>query len=145
MRYSIIFSTCLFFILSGCNKDKFDTVPELKFTSVNTTQLTNGGVIQFSLSFTDKEGDISNEIYVEKTSPECPGEDFSQKYFISEFPSTKNQKGNIQVSYGYNVNGLQNISPKCAKDETATFRFALIDKAGNVSDTVFSPLITIVY
>ncbi len=145
MRYTIIFSTFLFLILSGCNKDKFDTVPELKFTSVNTTQLINGGVIQFNLSFTDKEGDISNEIYVEKTSPECPDKDFDQTYFISEFPSTKNQKGEIQVSYGYNVDGLQNISPKCGKNETATFRFALIDKAGNVSDTVSSPLITIVY
>ncbi|MEO7317220.1 MAG: hypothetical protein ABIW47_18665 [Ginsengibacter sp.] len=145
MRYTIIFSTFLFFILSGCNKDKFDTVPDLKFTSVNTTQLVNGGIIQFNLSFTDKEGDISNGIYVEKTSPECPVNNFEQSYFIPDFPAIKNQKGEIQVSFGYNVNGIPNISPTCSKNETATFRFVLKDKAGNVSDTVTSPPITIVY
>ena len=145
MRYTIIFSTFLFFLLSGCNKGKFDTVPELKFTSVNTTELRSGSVIQFTLSFTDKEGDISNKIYVEKTSPECPTSDFGQSYFISDFPATKNQKGQIQVSFGYNVDPFPNIPPTCSKNETATFRFALEDKAGNVSDTVSSPPITIVY
>ena len=145
MRYTIIFTTFLFLILSGCNKDKFDTVPNLKFTSVNTTELRSGNVITFNLSFTDKEGDVSNKIFVQKTSPECPNNNFEQSYFISEFPATKNQKGEIQVSFGYNVNGFPNIPPTCSKNETATFNFSLQDKAGHISDTVSSPLITIVF
>ena len=145
MRYTIIFSTFLFFVLSGCNKDKFDTVPELKFTSVNTKELRSGSVLQFTLSFTDKEGDISNTIYVEKKSPECPDNNFGQSYFVANFPATKNQKGEIQVSFGYNVDKFPNIPPTCSKNETATFRFVLKDKGGHVSDTVSSPPITIVY
>lgn len=145
MRYTIIFSTLLFVILSGCGKDKFDTVPKLEFTSVNTTELRNGSILQFTLSFTDKEGDVSNKIYIEKTSPECPGEDFEQTYIVPDFPSTTNQKGEITVAFGYNAEGFPDISPKCTKDETATFRFVLEDKAGNASDTISSPPITIIY
>ena len=145
MRYTIIFSTLLFVILSGCGKDKFDTVPKLEFTAVNTTELRNGGVIQFTLSFTDKEGDVSNKVFVEKTSPDCPAFDFTQDYVVPEFPAMSNQKGEIIVYFGYNAEGLPDISPKCSKDETATFRFVLEDKAGNVSDTVSSPPIKLIY
>lgn len=145
MRYTIIFSTLLFVILSGCGKDKFDTVPKLEFTSVNTTQLRNGGVIEFTLSFTDKEGDVSNKVFVEKTSLECPAFDFTQTYNVPNFPATKNQKGEVVITFGYNAEGIPDISPKCSKDETATFRFVLEDKAGNVSDTVSSPPITLIY
>ncbi len=145
MRYTIIFSTLLFIILSGCSKDKFDTVPKLEFTEVNTTELRNGGVIQFTLFFTDKEGDVSNQIFIEKTSPECPGRDFTENYNVPEFPAINNQKGTIIISFGYNAEGFPNISPQCQKDETATFRFVLKDKAGNASDTVSSPPIKIIY
>lgn len=145
MRYTIIFSTLLFVILSGCGKDKFDTVPKLEFTSVNTTELRNGNVIRFTLSFTDKEGDVSNNVFIEKTSPDCPDGDFKEIYKVPEFPSTSNQKGEIVLSFGYNVEGIPNISPQCKKDETASFRFVLSDEAGNVSDTVSSPLIKLIY
>lgn len=140
MRYTIIFSTLLFVILSGCGKDKFDTVPKLEFTEVNTTELRIRGILQFTLSFSDKEGDISNNIYVEKTSPECPGFDFTENYTVPDFPATNNQKGEIIIYYEYN-----DIAPKCSKDETATFRFVLEDKAGNVSDTISSPPINIIF
>ena len=145
MRYTIIFSTLLFVILSGCGKDKFDTVPMLEFKSVNTNQLRSGQVLQFTLSFTDKEGDISNKIFVLKSSPECPAEDFTESYNIPDFPASSDQKGEIVLSLGYNANPFPDISPKCQKDETATFRFVIKDLAGNVSDTVSSPPIKIIY
>lgn len=145
MRYTIIFSTFLFFILSGCNKDKFNTVPELKFTSVNTSQLRSGQILQFTLSFTDKEGDVSNKIYVIKSSPECPDGDFVEFYPIPNFPVSSNQKGEIIISFGYNVDVYPQIPIRCSKDETATFRFVLEDKGGNVSDTVSAPPVTLFF
>ena len=131
--------------LSGCGKDKFDTVPSLEFTSVNTTQLRSGNILQFTLTFTDAEGDVSNFIYVEKKTSDCVGSNFSQDYPIPVFPAIKNQKGEITVTLGYNAQPYPNIPPKCGKDETAVFRFALKDKQGNVSDTVSSPPIKLFY
>ncbi|MEO6684135.1 MAG: hypothetical protein ABIN48_15030 [Ginsengibacter sp.] len=145
MRYTIIFSSFLIFTLLGCNKDKFDTVPFLEFTSVNTNQLRSGDLLKFTLSFTDKEGDISNKLHVIKSSPECPTGNYVADYAIPNFPAKMNQKGEITITFGYNVSGIPAIILDCKKDETATFRFVIEDRAGNISDTVSSPPITIFY
>lgn len=145
MRYTILFSAILGLIFCGCSKETFDTVPQLKFTSVNTTTLTSGSILQFTVSFTDKEGDVSNRIFVDKKAPECPVNNFEQYFDVPSFPATSNQKGDIVITFGYNVEGYPNIPPTCSKNETAVFRFVLEDKAGNVSDTISSPPITIVY
>lgn len=146
MRTIIVFSFLIVStFLAGCGKDKFETVPNLKFTSVNTTDLRSGNILQFTLAFTDAEGDISNSIYVEKQTSDCVNSNFTQSYPIPKFPAIKNQKGEIIVTFGYNAEPYPNIPPMCGKDETAVFRFALKDLAGNVSDTVTSPPITFFY
>ena len=146
MRYTLLFSILIIStLLAGCSKDKFDTVPTLEFTSVNTTELRSGNILQFTLTFKDAEGDISNAIYIEKQTPDCVGSNFSQDYPIPVFPAIKNQKGEITVTLGYNADPFPQIPPKCAKDETAIFRFALKDRQGNVSDTVSSPPIKLYY
>jgi hypothetical protein len=144
MRYTVLFSILLFFILAGCKKDSFKTTPGLSFTKVNTTELLNGQNIQFTLSFTDAEGDIVDSIFVEKIVADCPGSSFDQLYPIPDFPTTKDQKGDIVITFGYNT-GFPQVNPQCGRTETAIFRFALNDAAGNTSDTISSPPITIVY
>ncbi|MEO6637299.1 MAG: hypothetical protein ABIN25_03415 [Ginsengibacter sp.] len=147
MRYPILISIFLFTLFSACKKDEFATAPSLKFKSVNTTTLRTGQQIQFTLSFTDAEGDLSNKMYVEEIAPGCALSSFTDSYPIPGFPSTKNQKGDITVTFGFNSTniGLANISPKCQKNDTAVFRFALTDLASNTSDTVSSPPIILVY
>ena len=112
---------------------------------MNTTQLHNQQLIQFTLSFTDAEGDLTDSIYVQEVVPRCSNSNFDQLYPLPPFPTTKNQKGDINVTFGYNVTGYSSISPKCQANDTAVFRFVLKDKAQHASDTVSSPPIILYY
>ncbi|MEO7961270.1 MAG: hypothetical protein ABIR19_06980 [Ginsengibacter sp.] len=145
MRYPVLISLLFIFVFSSCKKDKFNTIPALKFESVNTRDLYPGEQLQFTLSFTDAEGDVSNNVYIEEIAPGCAQSSFKDTYTVPDFPSTKNQKGEMKVIFGYNISGLSNISPKCMRNDTAIFRFALQDKAMNVSDTIDSPPIILHY
>jgi hypothetical protein len=146
MRYTILFSIFLFAILPGCSKKKFGSTPTLKFKSVNTTQLNTGQLLQFTLAFTDAEGDLTDSIYVDQVVPNCPASSVATYYALPPFPASKNQDGDIIITFGYNAgSGYTNISPQCQQNDTATFRFALRDKALHVSDTVSSPKIILYY
>ncbi len=143
MRYLILFSifSLLFF---SCNKDKYTTTPQLKYESVNKKVFRSGDIIQFTLSFTDAEGDIQDSLYVEKFEPKCVNSRFTQFYKIPDFPSSKNQSGEITLTYGYNVSNLPPIlPPQCNRNDTAVFKFVLKDKANNKSDTAISETIVL--
>jgi hypothetical protein len=145
MRYSILFSIFLFVLFTGCSKDKFGSNPSLKFKSVNTSVLPPGQLIVFTLSFTDKEGDLAGSIYVEKKEPTCDLSSFTEMDSIPSFPTSKNEKGEITVTYGNNAGtSYSDISPKCGRNDTAVFRFAIKDKENHLSDTVSSPPIIII-
>ncbi len=139
MRYPILFSIFILFLFS-CNKNKYNTVPQLKFKSVNTKQLHSGETLRMTLSFTDAEGDLiaDSSLFVKKVVARCAGSNFDQYYKLPTFPTAKNQFGEILVTYSYN-----DISPKCNKNDTAVFKFILRDKAKNKSDTVVSDQIII--
>ena len=145
MRYTILFSIFLLLLFAGCKKSKFSTTPSLKFKSVNTTRLHNQQLIKFSLSFTDAQGDLTDSIYVQEVVPGCDNSNFGALFPLPGFPTSKDQKGDLDVTFGYNVSGYTGISPKCQKNDTAVFRFVLRDKALNASDTVSSPLIILFY
>jgi hypothetical protein len=140
MRYTFLFSILLLFCTS-CKKDKFSSTPSLKFKSVNTTELHNQQLLQFTLSFTDAEGDLTDSIFVSEVVPQCANSNFGNYFPLPAFPTSKDIQGDITVSFGYNVTGYQTVSPKCGVNDTAVFRFALRDKALHVSDTVSSPRI----
>lgn len=147
MRYTILFSIFLVILLGGCGKDKFGTTPTLKIKSVNTTELRSGGLLVFTLSFTDAEGDISNTLYAQKIVPYCANSSFSQNYPVPQFPSSKNESGDLTVTFAYNSSDPSyfNISPQCQKNDTAVFRFAITDKANHTSDTISSAPIVLIY
>src|SRR5438046_4698768 len=104
MRNTILFSIFILLLVS-CNKDKYTTAPQLKYKSVNTKVLRQGQIITFTLSFTDAEGDViaDSALYVKKVEPKCSGSNFDQYYHLPDFPTAKNQTGEITVTYGYNV------------------------------------------
>ena len=112
---------------------------------MNTTQLHPQGVLKFTLSFTDAEGDFSDSgnIYVQfmqRMLPACDISNSPATFALPVFPTMKDQKGTINISLDYN-NG---IAPQCAPlNDTTVFRFVLKDDAGHVSDTASSPVIII--
>lgn len=115
-------------------------MPSLKYKDVNTKQLHSGETLRFTLSFTDAEGDVvaDSSLFVKKVVAKCAASNFGQYYVIPTFPTGKNQSGELIVTYSYN-----DVSPKCNKNDTATFKFILRDKAKNKSDTAVSDQIII--
>ena len=147
MRYPILFSIFLFVTFISCSKEKYSTTPSLKFESVSTNSLHSGEIIVFTLSFTYKDA-LSGNILVQELVPTCSDDgldSINAPYSIPSFPATQNQKGQITVTYGYNVAGYSPItSPQCSpRNDTAVFRFVLMDNANHVSDTVSSPPVII--
>lgn len=141
-NYLII--TIAVFVLAGCSKEKFKTTPDISFKTVNTTELQREQLIRFTLSFTDKEGDVSDSIFVQKVVPNCPDSEFEQYFPMPAIPESGDLKGDIVFTLGYNVTGYYDVvGPRCMENDTATFRFALRDKKGHISDTVSSPKIII--
>jgi hypothetical protein len=130
----------------SCGKDKFTTAPQLKYKSVNTTKLKRGEIIEFKLSFTDKEGDLQDNLFIQKVVPRCEKDTtFKIQWPLPVFPTSKNTEGEITVTYAYGIVGNYPPigEPKCGENDTCYFRFVLKDKAQNISDTVQSETIII--
>jgi hypothetical protein len=139
MRNTILFSIFILFLVS-CKKDKYTTVPQIKYKSVNKKELRQGETLLIKLSFTDAEGDLlaDSSLLVQKIVPRCANSTFNQYYRIPDFPTGKNQAGEIVVTFSYN-----DINPKCNRNDTAVFKFVLRDKEKNKSDTAVSDQIII--
>lgn len=144
MRYIILGSIFTLFLFS-CKKDKYTTVPQLKYKSVNTKVLHPGETIIFTLSFTDAEGDLlaDSALLVNKFVARCKGSNFTEYYKLpADFPTSKNQSGELKVTYNYPAQNF--LGPQCNKNDTAVFKFVLRDKANNRSDTAVSDQIVII-
>jgi len=145
MRYTILIALVCFVFL-GCKKDTYSTMPQLTFKSLNTKELQPDQVIKINLSFTDAEGDVVNKLYIQKVSLNCPNSIFTDSVAIPDFPTSKNLKGDILVSYanGANVPPYINIAFGCNVNDTTYFKFVLKDKANHTSDTARSDIFVIV-
>lgn len=144
MRNTILIAlVCLVFL--GCNKDTFSSTPQLRYKSVNTNRLSRDQIIKFYLSFTDAEGDVTDTMYVQKVSLNCAASNFSERVPIPTFPTSKNLKGDIFVSYsnGINNTGYTTVASRCNFNDTCYFRFMMKDKANHKSDTVKSETVVI--
>jgi hypothetical protein len=146
MRNTILIAV-ISLLMIGCNKDKISTKPQLTFKSFNTSDLYPGQILEMKVSFTDSEGDIvDSSLYVEQFSINCRNTSFKNVYLIPAFPTSTNLKGEFLISFGYRANGFPPLKePQCnnVNDDTCFFRFALRDKAKNVSDTIVSDAVII--
>ena len=133
-------------VLVGCSKDKYTAKPQLKYKKVNTRVLNRNESITFILEVTDAEGDIQDSIWVQEVPRNCSEGGFTSKYKMPEFASGKNLKGEIIICYSYGVNlGCPTITSTCQnKNDSATFKFWIQDKAKNTSDTISSEEVVLI-
>ncbi|MEP6514530.1 MAG: hypothetical protein ABJA79_11715 [Parafilimonas sp.] len=147
MKVKFLISICVLLILSACTKDQFTTKPQLTFKSVSTNVLPIDQSIIFSIDYTDKEGDIQDSLVVIKKTFNCIMDSFTVFYPMpTDIPTQSNSQGEIQVRYSHGIN-LQYPDigdPQCPDNDTCVFKFVLSDKAGNISDTAYSPQIVII-
>jgi hypothetical protein len=144
MRNTILIALVCF-VFSGCKKDTYSSTPQLTYKSVNTNQLYPDQIIKFTLTVTDAEGDIIDTMYIQKVSLNCPGSDFSATYPVPTFPTSKNLKSDVLISFanGINTPPYITVASACSYNDTCYFRFMIKDQANHKSDTVRSGNIVI--
>lgn len=139
------------FVFASCDKGKFSTRPSLTLKNVSTYVVPVNGSLNFTFSFTDKEGDISNLLYVRKIRMNqriVPTLRDSFALDVPQFP--KKVYGEIDLNMDYNnylvsaSNPPQTGTPPKAENDTLVFKFVLKDEADNKSDTVTTNKIVIV-
>jgi hypothetical protein len=129
MKRILVF--CLIVAVVSCNKDKFQTKPQIKIKSTNYEEVVpKTGTLRINLEFTDKEGDVSDSILIvrERLNLKSPAVLPALPYKIPAFPN--NSQGEIQVDLDYDFGLTLGLSP-----DTMNLKFVVSDKAGNKSDT----------
>ncbi len=153
MQKPVLFLTgLLLFALFACNKNKFNTKPSLTIKSISSNVVPVGGTLIVNFEFTDKEGDISDSIFLKRTRinkvvvPVIEPDTFG--FYVPPYPGKP--KGELSLALDYNlhltaaVNPPTQGNPPTPVPDTVVFKFALRDKAGHISDTVTSEPITII-
>ncbi|HEX8358413.1 MAG TPA: hypothetical protein VF610_13410, partial [Segetibacter sp.] len=94
------------------------------------------------------EGDLQDSLWVEEVVRNCPsnpngtGGGFKSKYKMPNFNAVKNFKGEIEICYFYGTGPdcppIKDAGSCQGRNDSATFRFWIQDKAKNVSDTISS-------
>ena len=149
-RLTILF---LIFVAASCSKDKFSEKPSLTLKEVSGNYIPLGDyAVQFTIEYTDAEGDIAGvPLFLEKISSSSPCADGNRvpSYLDSlsftipaDVPPTNNQKGEIIITIQDQYLARIACSP-ADTTEQAVYKFWFKDKAGNVSDTITAPPITI--
>ena len=140
-------------VLLACNKDKYQTKPQISLKSTSTNVVAANSGLQVVLSFTDKEGDISDTLYIKKlrlNKTVVATLRDSLKYKIPDFPNYS--KGEIDLALDYQNNLISAINPPPIpgsnptqlQPDTILLKFWIHDKAGHVSDTVTTGQITVI-
>lgn len=141
----IAIATVLSFI--ACNKDNLTTRPKLKFESVNATTFTGQQQIVFTLSATDKEGDLKDTLWIQRRSLVCPSQrsDSGIGYILPDFPTNNGLDSKFIITYQYKgaTPPPPNIDGCIGQDDSSYFRFWIKDQKNNISDTVQSPVIVL--
>jgi hypothetical protein len=140
----LVIITTLFVGLISCNKDKFQTKPQISIKSYNTKAVQPAQELIVTLNYTDKEGDLADGklVYIPRrlNRRPIPGGgsiiDSVSNLLASDFPDT--DKGELQLRLDHAV-----LKTTATENDTLLFRFVLVDRAGNKSDTVTSDNIVI--
>lgn len=144
MKIKITFLFILAALVIACNKDKFQTIPQLKLKSKNTDRVGLNGALQLIIEYTDKEGDVSDSLIMVRQRLNVRGrmQTPPSPYKIPPFPNT--DRGEFEVTLNYQFGLIFGIPPlritgsNPPRNEVDTLRLKFVarDKAGNKSDTL---------
>jgi hypothetical protein len=133
--------------ITACKKDSLETTPKLKVKSLNTTTVQVGQNFKAVFEFADKEGDVSDSIYIKeirlnKTVVATKIDTFS--FPMPSFPDSK--RGEISLEFTYeqiksaiNPPTIPGSNPPVKEPDTLILRVTLKDKANHISTAVSTP------
>ena len=131
-----------FLVIAACNKNKYQTKPQITIESINTLIPVEGS-LQATLKFTQQDGKLGQGTFIAirnrlNQTPLPPGTEPADTLVsqIPEFPD-KNE-GEIQFTLDYSFLHEGDVEP-----DTIILKFAVVDRVGNASDTISSAKIVV--
>jgi hypothetical protein len=150
MRYFPGLLILLALFTAACSKDKAETKPSLKVTSVSSNFIPINGDLSVNLEFADKEADLES-IFVQKIRQNRRTTATIRDTFslaVAEFPKKPN--GDIEMKLFYQLQLLSAErapanpnTPTKYESDSIVIRLVLRDKANNVSDTAVTEQIVV--
>jgi len=144
MKTRILLAVIIVFGMISCDKDKFETVPQLEYKSRNTDIVPVNGSLRLNVEFRDKEGDVSDSVLIvrQRLNKRGPVQLPANPYGIPDFPKT--DKGEFEITLEYQFHLITGLTPiritgsNPVKNEVDTLRLKIVarDKGGNKSDTL---------
>lgn len=142
MRTKILITLFLTGVLLACSKNVYNTKPTIKITSVSSNVVPPNGTLVFNIKVTDKEGDVTDSIFIKKVRTNQRATPTIRDSFAFKIPDAPNASdGEVEISLDYQKYLVSAITPN--GNDTLLFKFALKDKAKNTSDTITSGTIVI--
>ena len=133
---------CFLLVLANCNKSKYQTKPQITIQSINT-QIPKEGSMQASLHFTQKDGKLGQGIFIairnrinQTPLPPGTGSPDTVVGVIPQFPDQ--DQGDLLYTLDY-----ISLHESDVENDTFVFKFAVIDRVGNKSDTISSPIVVV--
>lgn len=130
-------------VLISCDKDKFETKPQIEIDSYNTKELPGGADLIINLKFTDKEGDLGQGQFTyipvrlnKRGLPPSVPNYTPVELTIPEF--SDHNKGEFELKLEW-----KNLHKSDRENDTINLRFVAVDREGNKSDTVQSDQLVI--
>ena len=143
MKLSPLLIPVLLIAVISCSKSGYNTRPQITITSINTI-VDSGGNLDVKLKFTDKQGDLGLGVFTSirtRLNQRPPSSGGTADTVLSTVPSFPNlTTGEFEFTLPYQI-----LNESTQENDTAIFKFAVVDRAGNKSDTITSPKVVILY
>ncbi len=141
--------------LAACNKDKFQTKPQIKIKSQSSEVVGPNTFLRVVLEFTDKEGDLELDSAIvlrkQRLNKRVVTPTLRDVVYLElpQFPN--NNLGEIELDLDYQNHlisaqtppNIPGTNPQRKESDTLRLKFVLKDKAGNVSDTAETNVIVL--
>jgi hypothetical protein len=145
MKTRILLAVIIVFGMISCDKDKFETKPQLEYLSRNTEVVEVGQDFRLNIEFRDKEGDVSDTLFIvrQRLNKKGPVQLPASFYLIPDFPKT--DKGEFEITLDYSLQltaGIDAIPipgtgfPPKKEIDTLRIKIVARDLGGNKSDTL---------
>ena len=150
MKRIFVFCVLALAIL-GCNKDKVESQPHLKFKSFNNDVVASNGFLRVTLDFTDQEGDLDS-IFVTRQRLNKRGPSYFDFYYGSTPEFGNQNRGELQIDFNVGQDlifslpaiSIPGSNPPAFEPDTLQLRFYVKDKAGHTSDTAAAKTLVVI-
>lgn len=145
MNKKILAAAAVVLVLIACNKDKFQTKPQISIKEYSSKEIVQGDRLEIRFNYTDKEGDIGEGSFygvrMRLNARPLATSDNDQtdtlNYPIPEMPNI--DKGELIMDLDYSF-----LKESLTENDTVVFKIAVKDRAGNASDTLTTDKLVIV-